>query len=387
MKVQAYFNSFFWLTATYLLAPLFYFLIFFRKQNERPKILVIQTAKIGDLVCTTPVFREIKKNFPDCYLTAMVLAQTKDVLSNNPRIDEIIVINDYSGIQGGLRLIKKLRRDHYDWVFGLFPDYFINVLGFWSLAKNRATTTHKHFGETIGLLSIFNNYHLEYKTHTSRIKHYLSLLKFIGIDNYSERKEIFIQPNERKKASDFLKNKNLSPNDLSIGVCVAAGVKFKQWEPAKFAVLADLLTARLKAKIIFIGSLDDRVAIGKIQEMMQNSSVNTAGYFNLRELPALMENLKLFISGDTGPLYIADALNILSIDIPGPVDIYEQSPIHERCAIVQKELYCCPCLFSPSFASFCKEGGHLKCLKQITPEDVFSAAVSLLNKNINNQQI
>ncbi len=96
-RVVAYFNNFFWLFLTYLLAPYFYFRIFWRRKQkpEKLKILVIQTAKIGDMVCTTPVFREIKKKYPDCYLTALVTSKTKDILKNNPRIDEIILITDY----------------------------------------------------------------------------------------------------------------------------------------------------------------------------------------------------------------------------------------------------------------------------------------------------
>lgn len=383
-KLQPYFNNFFWLFLTYLLSPVFYLMIFFRKRNkkerENVKILVIQTAKIGDLVCTTPVFREIKKNIPNCHLTVMILSQTKDVLRNSPRVDEIIVINDYSGIQGRLRLIRKLKRARYDWIFCIFPDSFSNILGLWSLIPERVATTYKHSGKITKLLSIFHNYRAEHKPHTSRIRHNLSLLNFAGIKEYSEEKEVFIKPEEEERALDFLRKNNLNSNDLLIGICLTAGVKLKEWEPAKYAALADELTEKLKAKVIFVGSAEDKKIVEKVQRMMQNSSVDASGYFKLCELASLLKNFKLFIAGDTGPLYIADALGIPLVDIPGPIDIYEQSPLHERCIIVKKDLYCAPCSFSPSFAYSCKEG-HLRCLTEISPEDVFSAAASLLEKN------
>ena len=380
MKIKAYSSSFFWLIFTYLLSPVLYLLVLLRKQNERLKILVVQTAKIGDLVCTTPVFREIKKNVPGCHLTVMVLSLTKDILKNNPRVDEIIVINDYSGIKGRLRLIRKLRRDNYDWIFGLFPDYFANILGLWSLIKNRVATTHKDFGEITGLLSVFNNHRLEFKNHTSRIRHYLSLLGFMGIKDCSEQKEMFIKAEEEKMSLDFLRRKGLGNDDLLIGLCVTAGVKFKEWEPAKFAKLADLLIKNLKAKIVFVGSAEDKVVIEKIQRMMHNDSVDASGYFKLHELSSLMKRFKLFIAGDTGPLYIADAVGILLVDIPGPIDVFEQSPLHGRSVMVKRDLHCWPCFFSPSEVRFCREG-HLRCLKDITPEDVFKAAQELITKN------
>ena len=42
-------------------SPLIYLLITLRKKKTISRILIIQTAKIGDLICSTPVFREIKR--------------------------------------------------------------------------------------------------------------------------------------------------------------------------------------------------------------------------------------------------------------------------------------------------------------------------------------
>ena len=43
-------------------SPLIYLLIAIRKKKAISRILIIQTAKIGDLICSTPVFREVKRN-------------------------------------------------------------------------------------------------------------------------------------------------------------------------------------------------------------------------------------------------------------------------------------------------------------------------------------
>ncbi len=380
-RVQAYLNNFFWLFLTYLLAPYFYFRIFLRarrRKNIPLKVLVIQTAKIGDLVCTTPVFREIKKNFPSCYLSTIIISKTKDILKNNPRLDEIILINDYPGISGKIRLLRKLRKAKYDWVINLFPGSFDNIIAFWSWVPGRVTTTHKYCGEITKLLSVFNNHRLEYRRRTSLIKHFLTLLKFMGIKEFSEKKEIFVRPEEERKALDFLKTQNLNSNDLLIGISVAAGNKLKQWEPAKFAQLADQLAEKLKATVIFIGSVDDNNSVENVQKMMRNNSINACGVFKLYELAALLKQLKLFISADSGPLHMADAMDVPLVLIAGPIDIHGQNPLHERCKIVQKNIPCVPCLFTISAVRFCQEG-HLRCLKEITPEDVFEAAQSLLN--------
>ena len=43
-------------------SPLIYLLIAIRKKKAISRILITQTAKIGDLICSTPVFREVKRN-------------------------------------------------------------------------------------------------------------------------------------------------------------------------------------------------------------------------------------------------------------------------------------------------------------------------------------
>lgn len=382
--MNAYIENFFWVFSTYLLAPYFCFRIFLRKTWRRPatenlKILVIQTAKIGDLVCATPVFQAIKKKFPSSCLSALVTSKTKDILKNNPRLDEIILITDFPGIMEKIRLMKKLRKAEYDWVINLCPTNLVNkIIAFWSLVANRVTTTYKYSGKTTKSLSVFNNFRLEYQRNTPILKHRLALLGFMGIKGCSEEKEIFVQPEEEKNALDFLNRNGLSSNDLLVGIGVVPGNKIKQWGLDKFANLADQLAGKLKARIIFTGSADDRIAVAKVQKMMQNSSINACGCFELYELPALLKTLKLFISMDTGPLYIANTVGAPVIVISGPCDAQEQSPSGDKVRIIQTDIDCAPCSFVIATPRSCKEG-HSRCLKETFSEQVFEAAVKLLH--------
>ena len=377
-RFKAYFHNFFWLFLTYILSPYLYGQIFFNKKIGAGKILIIQLTKIGDLVCTTPVFREIKKKFPSSYLAVLARSDTRDILRNNPRIDEIISMNDYPGIAGRFKLIKKLKQDRYDWVFNFSPiDLAANIIGFWSLIPHRAATTYGKAGEIVKALSVFNNYRLEFKPHTHLLGHYLSLLKVLGIEAKSPEKEIFIKPEEEEKAADFLRKYNLSREDLLVGISCTSGIPFRQWELGRFAELADLLTEKLKAKVIFIGSSADFVKNEKVQKIMKYNSVNAAGLFKLYEFPAFLKNLKLFVSMDTGPIYIANALGIPIVDIAASDDMAEQSPAGPNVIKIQKDLYCSPCLCVFSGVRFCKEG-HLRCIKDITVEEVFQACNGVL---------
>ena len=370
---------------SFLLSPFFYGMAFLHKTRKRKqlRILVIQTAKIGDLVCSTPVFREIKNNYPKSYLSVLIIPRVEGILINNPHIDEIIVFDQekYSGIRGILKLIKEIRKKDFDWSFSLLPGILSSVIPFWAGIPNRVVTTSKHTTRGAKILSIFNNYKLEYQRHTLALKHYLNLLKFIGIDKVSEKKEIFIKSDQNEKAVLFLEKHNFKLDDFLIGISPAAGNKFKEWAPDKFAKLADRLIEELSAKVVFTGSPQESLLISQIQSRMTQKSIDSSQSFSLAEVPALFKYFKIFISVDTGSMYIANAMGVPVVDIAGPIDIYEQPPLDDKCEIVQKKMDCLPCSFVIPPARFCKKG-HRQCIENIEVDDVWQAVNKLIKKNL-----
>jgi len=366
--IKKYKENLFWLLFSFLGAPFFYGLSLIHRfrRGKRLKILVIQTAKIGDLVCSTPVFREIKKVYPESFLSVLVTPQTKDILKYNPHIDEIFLLNH----QGEIKLVQEIKQRQFDWSFSLVPGISNTIIPFWAGIPHRVSTISKYASRTTKLLSVFNNYRLKYKRDTLALRHYLKLLKFIKINEFSEKKEVFISPQETKKALQSLKEHNLGPDDFLVGISVTAGKKFKQWSPEKFAQLADRLIDQLKTKIIFTGNSKDESDIKKVQSLMNNQSVKVID-FNLIELAGLLSEMSIFISVDTGPLYIADALDIPVIDIIGPHSKASQRPSN-KAVIVQKKIPCQPCSFIMSAPGYCREG-HLRCIRDIRVDDVFEA--------------
>jgi len=388
MRNKLYFYSIniFWILTTYLLSPIFYSLIFLRKKSKEPKrILIVPPVKIGDLTCSTPVFREIKKALPQSYLVVVLLAglgrrgTSFQLLKNNPYIDKIILPNKKNGLNiiGILKLIKKIKHEKCNWSFVLPWGVIEKIIVFWAIIPNRVVSVSKYASLTSKLLNFTISNKLEIKLHKLALKHYLNLLKFIGIKNFNERKEIFVNLKEEKKASRFLKKHHLNSNDVLIGITVTAGNKIKEWSPQKFAQLADKLVEKFNAKIIFVGSSGDKKDISFVQSKMNYKSVDSSQDLNVIEFAALLKHFNLFISVDTGPLYIANAMGVSVVDIAGPIDIYEQPPLGDKCEIVQKNLPCVPCSFVIKTARFCKEG-HLKCIKDIMVEDVFRAVKKII---------
>ena len=60
--------------------------------NSNPKVLLIQLFSNGDCLYATVVARQIKKDFGNCHLTWVIAEYCKDIISNNPFVDEVITI-------------------------------------------------------------------------------------------------------------------------------------------------------------------------------------------------------------------------------------------------------------------------------------------------------
>ena len=176
-----------YLGLTIIFSPILYLGIFLRRishsKDGRLKILIIQIAKIGDVVCTTPVFREIKKNFPSSLLSVLIISRAKGILIKNTHIDELIILDDkrYQGFLGGLRLIRDARKKQFDWSFSLAPTLFNTIFPFWALASHRVLLRSKYVSRAAYLASILSKHHIDYEQNKLVLRQYLQMLKDLNL--------------------------------------------------------------------------------------------------------------------------------------------------------------------------------------------------------------
>src|SRR3989344_7557201 len=105
--------------------------------KEISSILIIKNDKIGDMVLSTSVFRELKKSFSNAEITVISFQSNAPLIKKNPHINKII-IQDYppkgiSGIINYYKLSKKLKKQKFDLGIDLRGSFF-NILFFLALA-------------------------------------------------------------------------------------------------------------------------------------------------------------------------------------------------------------------------------------------------------------
>lgn len=312
-----------WIVSSWILYPFFSVVskIKSRKIGAKKRILVLpQLSRIGDIVCSTGVFYNIKKSYPDSYISVLISKKALGIVKNNKRIDNFIIYEDYSFFG----LIKKIKSENFNYSINLTATSINTCLTLWSCIENRIKTIVENPPITEKLTDCMSNHRLLYKNHTYLPLHHIKLLRFIGINELEDRKEVWLSEEANIKADNFIKS--LPQHKKIIGISITAGNKIKELGDERFEKLINKLIENEDYLVCCIGSKNDSERIDNIVNSINNPRFIKANDFNLEELPSLMNKFSLYIAVDTGPIYIAHALGIPLIDIIGPVDPTEQPP-------------------------------------------------------------
>ena len=356
-----------------------------RRRTGPLRVLVVPIlTRVGDLVCSTPVFREIKIRYPNAHLAVVVGRKAKGILAHNRRIDELIDYNDerFHGWFGRAYFFFVLYTRRFDAVLSLGSSVSGTLIGVFAAATVRAKITVSRAPLLERLTDRLNTHRFRYADGSFLPRHYLSLLSAIGIDASaaSITKEVFPTEAGSAKARTFLTNAFGGAPPLVVGITVSAGNSIKEWPLPRFASVADTLVEQYGAKIIFIDSPANRARAAKTARLMRHGELAANSTdFSLEEMPSIIKHLNLYIAADSGPIYVACALGVPLIDIIGPVDPNEQPPNDERSIQVRPSEP-----IKPSSFVFKKPGTaieHKQAVDSITVGMVMAAIDKLLFKN------
>jgi len=363
---------------SYVFCPIIYLLIVVKGKKTLNRILVIQTAKIGDLICSTPVFREIKIKYPESHLTAIVDPVNKELLENNPHVNEILTIKkrDCKGLAGRIRLSSLIRRGRYDIAVCLNPNMPYAIALFWGLVPVRLSVMPDFCGLTFKLASLFFTHMEKHIRGNLVIATYMKMLRAIGINSENISGDIY-----QSEGSDIKVQKLLGIiTHPIIGIAVSSGNKMKELGAEKIAELSDKLLRDMDFHIVLIGSGQDigtaEIICSKVKK--KENIINAAGIFSLGKLPALIKRLSLFIGVDSGITYMADALSVPLINIAGPSDMQDQRPRGKHSLILQNELECVPCSHAFKSPYMCRLNTR-ECITSVSIEDICSAVNKIIS--------
>ncbi len=340
------------------------------KLRPQPRILVTRTDRIGDLVLSTPVFRELRKKFPKAYLACMTFLENREIVQGNPDLNQVILYDKKGserGLWGNWRFARRLAREKFDAVIHLHSTNRVHLVA-WLAGiparvgwKRKCAWTLTHAREDIKR---------EGKKHEAEYN--FDLLEFLGVSCPSELITHFpLSDRARRSLEELCRHLKLGNDRPWIVLGPGASCPSKRWPAEKFSNLIDRLNQTYQAHFILIGARRDRELAAGIQTMTSVPVFDLTGRLSLSMLGWLMKEASLLISNDSGPVHVASAVGTPVISIfgrkQGGLSPSRWKPLGRNSAVVWKDAGCTECL-----AHRCQK--HFQCLEAVTVEDVMTEA-------------
>lgn len=305
------------------------------------KILIIQTAFLGDVILSLPLVQVLKDKMPDCLIDYLCIPKTQEILRNNPFIDNIILYDKHSedkGLHGLKKITNEIKKNEYDVIISV--QRFLRS----TLIANRSGAK-KTISYDSSTLSFLYTDKVEYKR-KHEILRVLDLLSPLGINDLPLIKpELFPSEKDKDEVRRIFKGLGVSgKKDL---ICIAPGSVWftKRFPKDKFVMLLDMMDCE-KVKVALIGGRDDeKLCDYIISKTNHNEVYNFAGKLSILQSAELIKNSALLITNDSAPMHLANAVSTKAIALFGSTTTdFGFSPIGKTDKVLEiSGLKCRPC--------------------------------------------
>ena len=321
------------------------------------KILVIQTASIGDVILATPMLENLHLSFPESEIDLLVKKGYETLFTKHPFLHEVLIWDKknrkYKNLIG---LLKKIRATRYDTVINIQRFISTGFLTGFSRAPVR-------IGFSKNPLSFL---------YTSKVEHIIgeglheverNMTLLFDLLEYEEAKPKLYPTNEDfQRVAEYKKPLfyTISPGSLWFT---------KQFPAEKWIEFLKLSDRNIP--VYFLGSEADRELCDAIvMKSGLKMAVNLSGKLTFLESAALMREARMNFTNDSAPMHLASAVNapvtaIFCSTIPG----FGFGPLSDQSFIIEttETIPCRPCGLHG--LKDCPEK-HFKCALSIKPDQL-----------------
>ena len=344
------------------------------------KILVIRFSALGDLVLTSPIYRELKRVYPQAEITLLSSSGIGSVLANNPHIDHYINHNRKESAAELTDLIRKLRQEKFELIYdahrSLRSIWIVwNLSGFGLFKSPQVWSINKRSWRRSLLIRFKINF---LKNSPPQRQHLLRPLQNSTQQELQNHTELFPDKDAVLAVKAFMEKNNLLPNRF-IAIGASASYPLKRWPMLNFHVfISELIASRWP--VVLVGGANEKETI-QLEKEFRGEIHNTAGNFSPLESAELLKHARLVVTNDTSVSHLAEAVSTPVIVLFGStVSEFGYAPFLQESQIVETNevLSCRPC--SRDGRGKCQNPNYLSCLTTITPQIVMPLIPESENK-------
>lgn len=337
----------------------------YHKINNPKKILFIRNDHIGDMVYSTQLFREVKKNIPGIKIGVIATSSNREIIEKDPYVDKIFEIDLFwrRGLKGFLdyfKIIKQIKKEKFDVgidirrsklniFFFLWIPKIKSRVGFYNINGGKAFLTHP----------------ILLKEQTNYIYENIPLInESLNLKIKKTLPHIITDKEDEKKVKDMLKKKILKKY---VVFAPGATANSKRWPEEKFSKLIHLFHKEYPDyKIILSGANNDKELIMRLA--LNRDFCIPLINFNLRLMSLVFKKASAVVANDGCATDITWVSNGNLVSLVGPVDLSLFKPL-KKSKIIHHKLKCYPCFW----AKECKKPYGFWCMDLINVEEVMEA--------------
>jgi ADP-heptose:LPS heptosyltransferase len=308
------------------------------------RILCLRLERIGDLIMTLPAIVELRALAPRAEIDLVVGSWNREIAATIRGIDRVETLDAAwltrdGGGRRPLALIgdgRRWRSRRYDLAINFEPDIRTNLLLAASGANRLAGFASGGGGALLDLA-------LDYDARAHTADNAIALVRAaLGGAAPSTGSPVLVLPDAvRADATRLLQT---LPAGTRIGIHASGGRPVKQWPESRFAEVATRMVADRDAVIVLSGAPGDRAQVDRVRKGLPAERVlDLCGRADLVTLAAVLAEIDLLVTGDTGPMHLAHAVGTPVVAVFGPSDPARYAPRGTRDRIVRIDLPCSPC--------------------------------------------
>lgn len=305
---------------------------------EKEKILVIQTAFLGDAVLTLPMIQKLKENFFESSISVLCIPSTKELFECSPVVDEVIVYDKKGGqksILSFFNLIRLIRQKRFNRIYSPHRSFRTSLI---VLLSGSPYTT----GFDKASFSFVYKRSVKYLNESHEVARNLEL---IGINTAEIDWKILPIIDIPEVVQKKIKNLYSNLNTKKIAAVAPASVWNTKVYPEKYFIKLINYLVSQNYFVVLIAGNEDAEQCQTIINQFSSSVTSFAGSLSVIESIELLKHCSVLITNDSAPTHLAMIADIPALTIYcSTIPAFGFYPYNKKSQYISyNDLSCKPC--------------------------------------------
>lgn len=336
---------------------------------DAQRICLIKPSALGDVVQTLPLLGMLRQRFPSATVSWVVRRDLVDLLTAHPELTEVIPFHRDGTWRESRELLGLLRRRRFDLVFDLQGLFRTGLMTFATGAAIRVGLQTAREGANLACNCIIPGSGRNVPAHLR----YWRVAEALGLAKHPRKAVISTTAADSNWLADQLRH---LPRPI-MAIHPGAGWVTKRWPVEKFAEIA----RRFAGSVVVIGAAGERIPATQIIAATADAPkpvLNLAGQTTLKQLTALLREVDVLVTNDSGPMHLAAAVETPVVGIFTCTNPVLSGPVGAMHELVSTGVSC-----AAGYHKTCPNRGpsQLACLAELSVERVWNAVVRIIDRD------